>query len=264
LVKLFYLQNKKFLNISHYKYKIFRPSTIAWWRGVSFSGEIGIIGTEQGEIIFVNLETGQQVGSTKIDGCVASFFICQDTELDTVTLLITNNCKEQWYLVLEKPGSNYIYPLSDISLHQPKLQNSETDSDESKTFPTTRSRLRGLKQLSVEKLVILKQKLAESRNRNFESSTASLGMLLHILIYFNIILTFSYNFKYFQIIVIMTAIVKLNLMIMKILTRKVYFLINSLNLLKTVLFLSPYPMRLTLLLKEWITGELFTRDTFHL
>ncbi|XP_011499761.1 PREDICTED: uncharacterized protein LOC105363708 [Ceratosolen solmsi marchali] len=151
-----------------------RPSTIIWWRGVSFCGEIGIIGTEQGEIIFVNLETGQQVGSTKIDGCIASFFICQDTELDTVTLLITNNCKEQWYLVLEKPGSNYIYPLSDVSLHQSKVRHFEADNDEAKTFPTTRSRLRGLKQLSVEKLVILKQKLAESRNRNFEPSTANL------------------------------------------------------------------------------------------
>ncbi|XP_031777146.1 uncharacterized protein LOC100677930 isoform X2 [Nasonia vitripennis] len=149
-----------------------RPSAIVWWQGISFSGQMGIVGTEQGEIIFVNLETGQQVGSTKTDGKITGLCICQDTELDTVMLLITNHCKEQWHLVLEKPGSNYTYPLNNGGSQRSTMPTEEADNDDSKSFPTTRSRLRGLKQLSVEKLVILKQKLAETRNRNFDSSGA--------------------------------------------------------------------------------------------
>ncbi|XP_014210897.1 uncharacterized protein LOC106641130 [Copidosoma floridanum] len=148
-----------------------RPSALAWWQGATLPCNVGILGTDQGEIIFVNLETGQKVGATKIEGRVASFFICQDTELDTVTLLITNQSREQWGLILEKPGSKYTYPLNNGSQPQRFQNEDKVDKEDTKGYPTARSRLQGLKQLSVEvseKLVILKQKLAE-RNRNFES-----------------------------------------------------------------------------------------------
>ncbi|XP_058799619.1 uncharacterized protein LOC131669061 isoform X2 [Phymastichus coffea] len=145
-----------------------RPSSLIWWQGRSFSAQIGIVGTEQGEIVFINLETGQQVGITKIEGKIKGFSICQDSEVDTVTLLITNQSREQWHLVLEKPANNYTYPFNNGSPRSSKSD--DTDNDDSRTFPTTRSRLRGLKQLSVEKLVILKQKLAETRNRNLDIS----------------------------------------------------------------------------------------------
>lgn len=150
-----------------------------WWQGSTFAAQIGIVGTEQGEIIFINLETGQQIGITKIEGRVKGFSICQDTELDTVTLLITNQGREQWHLVLEKPANNYTYPFNNGTTQSSK--NDDADNDDSRTFPTARSRLRGLKQLSVEKLVILKQKLAETRNRNLDTSKTIPGNFLEII-----------------------------------------------------------------------------------
>lgn len=155
---------------------------MVWWEGVSFDGQIGIIGTEQGELIFINLEIGKQVGSTKIEGCITNLSICQDTELGVVTLLITNHCNEQWHLILEKPGHGYIYPLINGEIQKSAVPNEDAENDDSKTFPTARSRLRGLKQLSVEKLYIIKQKLAETRNRNnLESLQPPQGMSIFFL-----------------------------------------------------------------------------------
>lgn len=147
-----------------------RPTALAWWKGSSFAAQIGIIGTEQGEIIFINLESGLKIGSTKIEGCVTNLGIYQDKQLDTVTLLITNDNKNQWQLILEKPSTKYIYPLYNQATEN-------EDNEDSKNFPTTRSRLRGLKQLSVEKLVILKQKLAETRNRNLDMNILQPGRI---------------------------------------------------------------------------------------
>ncbi|XP_014238652.1 uncharacterized protein LOC106660234 [Trichogramma pretiosum] len=140
-----------------------RPSAIAWWHGVSFAAEIGVIGTEQGEIVFINLETGQQVSITKVEGRITSLSICQDTELDKVLMLITNHAREQWYLLLEKSGSNYTYPLNTGS--QRITTNGDDIDNEERTFPMARARLRGLKQMSFQKLNMIKQKLAETRNR---------------------------------------------------------------------------------------------------
>ncbi|CAB0040215.1 unnamed protein product [Trichogramma brassicae] len=52
-----------------------RPSAIAWWHGVSFAAEIGVIGTEQGEIVFINLETGQQDDSSMCVEEIVNTFI---------------------------------------------------------------------------------------------------------------------------------------------------------------------------------------------
>lgn len=134
-----------------------------------------------------------------MEGSVTSLSICQDTELGVVTLLITNQCKEQWHLILEKPGHGYIYPLINRESQKSVVPNDDPDNDDSKTFPTARSRLRGLKQLSVEKLVILKQKLAETRNRNnLESLQAPQGMLSsHFLHALNYLAVLIISFKIF-------------------------------------------------------------------
>ena len=109
-------------------------------------------------------------------GQISNLCIYHDAQLDSVVLLIPNSFRDQWQLLLEKPNVKYIYPLNfENSLQHSSSQEGEVDNDESKNFPTARSRLRGLKQLSVEKLVIIKQRLAESRNRNFESSILHQG-----------------------------------------------------------------------------------------
>ncbi|XP_046477721.1 uncharacterized protein ca [Neodiprion pinetum] len=152
-----------------------RPSALVWWQGVVDCSHVGIIGTEHGEIVLVNLENGCQVGLTNVKGNVANLHICQDSSLDVVSLLITNQTHQQWRLILEQRTNGYVYPLEGgkpFHRSNPLLHSSGGLSDEVKNFPTTRSRLQGLKQLSVEKLAILKQKLAETRSRSLTGSSA--------------------------------------------------------------------------------------------
>ncbi|XP_024936810.1 uncharacterized protein LOC107263725 isoform X2 [Cephus cinctus] len=146
-----------------------RPSALVWWQGVIQSNDIAIIGTEHGEIVLVDLESRKQVGLTHVKGNVSSLHICQDNSLDVVSLLITNQSRQQWRLILEQRTNGYVYPLnSDKSFHPsyPLPNTNSNPNNEIKTLPATRSRLQGLKQLSVEKLAMLKQKLAETRSRS--------------------------------------------------------------------------------------------------
>lgn len=152
-----------------------RPSALVWWQGVVESSHVGIIGTEHGEIVLVNLESGRQVGLTNVKGNVSSLHICQDNSLDVVSLLITSQIHQQWRLILEQRTNGYVYPLdSGKSFHRsnPLLYSSGALNDEPRNLPTARSRLQGLKQLSVEKLAILKQKLAETRSRSLTGPSA--------------------------------------------------------------------------------------------
>ncbi|XP_011299545.1 uncharacterized protein ca [Fopius arisanus] len=142
-----------------------RPTALTWWQGVTQSSHIGVIGTEDGEVVFINLENGQWIGSTRVRGSISSLDICQDNSLEIVSLLITNKTRQQWRLVLEQRTNGCIFSLHKSPYHSRNIEHVE----ETKAFPT-RSRLQGLKQLSVEKLASLKQKLAESRNKNPQTS----------------------------------------------------------------------------------------------
>ena len=79
---------------------------------MTISTQIGIIGTEQGEIFFIDLDTGQLLGFTRIDEYVSNFQICQDSELDEINLIITSQSKKQWQLVLEQPSNGFVYVLN--------------------------------------------------------------------------------------------------------------------------------------------------------
>lgn len=111
-----------------------------------------------------------------MSGHICSLHVCQDNTLEIVSLLITNQSRQQWRLILEKRTSNYVYPLcnerSTVSQVYPNEKLADNFCDAGKTFPPARSRLQGLKQLSVEKLAVLRQKLAETRHRNLTSNTA--------------------------------------------------------------------------------------------
>ncbi|XP_057334647.1 uncharacterized protein LOC130673595 [Microplitis mediator] len=147
------------LSIADHQSSYSKPSALTWWQGVTQCSHIGIVGTEEGEIIFINLENGQWIDSARVNGSIASLYICQDNNLEIVSLLVTSKTHQQWRMILEQ-RTNCIFPLNTrtgSSFHS-------RYEEESKTPP--RSRLQGLKQLSVEKLAIIRQKLAESRNKN--------------------------------------------------------------------------------------------------
>lgn len=162
---------------------------------------IGVIGTETGEIVFVNLESGRRMNSTQVTGQILDLQICHDNELNTVvSLLITNESREQWQLVLEHSVNGYVYPLDNDNVFNQNStyaqQSNDNNDDGIKNLPVARSRLQGLKQLSVERLVSLRQKLAETRNRNLMSSFIRRGEIviwMEVVVFFK---CFLKNFKY--------------------------------------------------------------------
>ncbi|XP_076231996.1 RCC1 and BTB domain containing protein claret [Calliopsis andreniformis] len=140
-----------------------KPTSIVWWQDTVTPAEIGIIGTECGEIIFINLETGHQATVTHINGNIVSLHICRDQGTDSVSLLITSQSKQQWRLLLEQHTYSCLRHLENGDYNV--LHANDNIYDNTKAFASTRSRLQGLKQLSVEKLAILRQKLIETKSQ---------------------------------------------------------------------------------------------------
>jgi myo-inositol-hexaphosphate 3-phosphohydrolase len=50
---------------------------------------VAIMGTDCGDIIFVSLTTGLQVGITFVQDAITMLHICQDNSLDSVFLLVS-------------------------------------------------------------------------------------------------------------------------------------------------------------------------------
>ncbi|KAG7209510.1 hypothetical protein KM043_015595 [Ampulex compressa] len=140
-----------------------RPTAVVWWLSSNICIDVAIVGTEYGEILFINLESGQQICVTHIKGSISELKICDDESKDMISLLITNQKKQQWHLILEQRG----YTCLRHGENGEGLSVSSNDNmyDNARISITTRSRLQGLKQLSVEKLASLRQKLIETRNQ---------------------------------------------------------------------------------------------------
>nr|CAD7204821.1 unnamed protein product [Timema douglasi] len=104
---------------------------------------------------------------------------------------ITSKDRSQWKVVLEQNASSYYWSVDEskqsvstqevtfiannsIGELEPLTSNNSIDvelmSRRSSHLPTARSRLQGLKQLSVEKLASLRHKLAETRSKGIVAS----------------------------------------------------------------------------------------------
>lgn len=137
---------------------------------MKMSMDIGIIGTECGAIIFINLSSGQQLGVTYINESISNLHICQNEYNEIVSLLITSKSQQQWRLPLEHMSFNLLHnfenkgPCNELNLSGTIHDNNVEDSVPNK------SKLQELKQLSVEKLAILKQKLIDTKNQTLGES----------------------------------------------------------------------------------------------
>ncbi|XP_066992544.2 uncharacterized protein ca [Anabrus simplex] len=161
--------------------KTYAPVAIVWWQSLQECQHTAVVGNERGDIMFISLTTGSQLGITYIKSPITSLHICQDNSLDTVFLLITDDSRNQWKLLLEQRATGYTWPVENgsnnkgggsSSLDLSSSQSSvdlEFGSRTASHYPTARSRLQGLKQLSVEKLASLRQKLAETRSKGVTS-----------------------------------------------------------------------------------------------
>ncbi|XP_043664622.1 uncharacterized protein LOC122627529 isoform X1 [Vespula pensylvanica] len=147
-----------------------KPTALIWWQDTKTSTNMGIVGTEYGEVILINLENGQQVGTAHVNGHIISLHICKEKSNDSISLLITSKAKQQWRLLLEHRAYSYTRQFENGEVFTQSPTN-EMIYENTKSFASTRSRLQGLKQLSVEKLAILRQKLVETKNQNLGENT---------------------------------------------------------------------------------------------
>jgi hypothetical protein len=65
------------------------PTSVVWWQSLLECHHVAIMGTDCGDIIFVSLTTGLQVGITFVQATVEMLHICQDNSLDSVFLLVS-------------------------------------------------------------------------------------------------------------------------------------------------------------------------------
>jgi hypothetical protein len=65
------------------------PTSIVWWQSLLECQHVAIMGTDCGDIIFVSLTTGLQVGITFVRATISLLHICQDNSLDSVFLLVS-------------------------------------------------------------------------------------------------------------------------------------------------------------------------------
>jgi len=126
--------------------------------------DIAIIGTECGGILFINLSNGYQMGITYINESISSLHICQNEDNEDACLLITSKFQQQWRLSLEQNMCNFLH---NIEKKEMDLNDTIYDNTESSV---SKSKLQELKQLSIEKLAILKQKLIEAKNQTLGES----------------------------------------------------------------------------------------------
>ncbi|XP_029179044.1 uncharacterized protein LOC114946614 isoform X2 [Nylanderia fulva] len=153
------------LQLSH-----FRPTAITWWKDVKMSIDIGIIGTECGAIIFINLLNGQQMGTTYVTGSISSLYICQNETNEAAFLLITSKFQQQWRLSLEQHMYNLLHNFENKE-HQSGVNSNSNICDNTEESVRNKSKLQELKQLSVEKLAIFKQKLIDTKNQTLGESS---------------------------------------------------------------------------------------------
>ncbi|RXG50709.1 Ultraviolet-B receptor UVR8 [Armadillidium vulgare] len=92
-----------------------KPTAVVWWNTLTSGASVAIIGTELGELCFVELSSGKDVGGTYITVPVKEMYLCRDNSGDTIYLLITGTEDRQWRLVLEQKSQHFMFPLENIS-----------------------------------------------------------------------------------------------------------------------------------------------------
>ncbi|CAG9819004.1 unnamed protein product [Phaedon cochleariae] len=132
-----------------------RPTSIVWWQTLDCN-QNAIVGFENGAVVLISLTDGRCLGSCSIPEAVDHLHLCQDNSLEIISLLINAVSGQQYRLVLENRSTGYLWP--------PEAYTQTEDS--------TRSRLYNLKQIGVDKLVSLKQRLSEARGGRRDSQTS--------------------------------------------------------------------------------------------
>ena len=152
------------------------PTSISWW-ATNESKALAIVGTNHGFVIIIDLVDGKEIGFVKVsEKAIVKLEQITDNAKDNTYLFITDTNGKQWRQLLEQRstgftwcGANEVASLPKtptlekaaqaLDIHNPIDKSPDPDEEEF----TTRSRLAGLKQMSVASIASLKQRLSESR-----------------------------------------------------------------------------------------------------
>lgn len=146
------------------------PTCCVWWQSTALGHQMGLVGTESGDITLINLNTGQRLGTRKISGSLSMLHICHDNS-DSAYLLMTCEDRQQWRVLLEDRDGSWFWPEEPGRSSSRVLMREEING--LSPAPSARSRLQGLKQMSVEKLAIIRQRLAETRSKTTSSNLST-------------------------------------------------------------------------------------------
>ena len=163
------------------------PTAICWW-ATNEAKVLAVLGTRHGFLIIIDLVDGKEIGHVKIsEKPIVNLEQIVDDTNDNTYLFITDDHGKQWRQLLEQKSTGFTWCGANETARTPKTptlekavlsqrslvdhqgfessqvdQMSTASSQIDEDF-TTRSRLAGLKQMSVASLASLKQRLNASR-----------------------------------------------------------------------------------------------------
>ena len=109
-----------------------------------------------------------------VKGGVKQFDIIVDPALDCVHLLVTTTC-QQWRILVEQRSTGYVWGCGDIG-HVTRDVSDTCDTED--TSAVQRTRLQSIKQMSVDRIANLRNRLAEGRRllKSRSEADETLGM----------------------------------------------------------------------------------------
>ena len=169
------------------------PSSICWW-ATNESKALAILGTNHGYVIIIDLVDGKEIGFVKVsEKAIVKLEQITDNAKDNTYLFITDIIGKQWRQLLEQRSTGFTWCGANEAASHPKtptlekaaagasldtanpMDKSPEPSEIEEEF-TTRSRLAGLKQMSVASIASLRQRLGETRkifDRKFQNQGSS-------------------------------------------------------------------------------------------
>ena len=133
------------------------PTSLLWWETSDFL-QLALVGTQSGFLVVINLVTQTLVGSCKVSGPILQLEVVVDSAMDCVHVILSST-DTQWRVLLEQRSTGYVWSGEGCASEASFLPCLETAPEEGQT----RRRLSGLKQMSVEKIANIRQRLAEGR-----------------------------------------------------------------------------------------------------
>jgi hypothetical protein len=146
------------------------PCSVLWWTTQDFRS-LGLVGTKSGHLSCVDLVSGREVICVRVSSSASLVRLetITDNALDCTYLLLTADNRDQWRLLLEQRSTGYTWGVSIAARAPPSGVSSNAEGQSSTKVGSeevqglSRSRLSGLKQISVAGLANLRQRISDGK-----------------------------------------------------------------------------------------------------